>query len=78
MTQTYKKELYSLPIEIVESLITYAKENKQKKSHIVAEAIQEYVKKRERIKLAEEAKKLIGIISNNSADIQEIKAFKYD
>jgi len=78
MTTTYKKELYSLPLEIVESLISYAKENKQKKSHIVAEAIQEYVKKKERIKSAKEAKKIIGIISNNSLDIQDIKAHKYD
>jgi len=45
MTRTYKKELYSLPIEIVESLVKYAKESKKKKSHIVAEAIKEYIAK---------------------------------
>ena len=37
MTTNYKKELYSLPLEIVNELIAYAKETKQKKSHIVAE-----------------------------------------
>ena len=78
MTQTYKKELYSLPIEIVETLIEYAKENKKKKSHIVAEAIREYVTKKERLKLAKEAKELIGIINNNTPNIQDIKALRYE
>lgn len=78
MTATYKKELYSLPIEIVEELIVYAKESNKKKSHIVAEAIKEYIQDRERKKLAKEAKSLIGMIHANTPDIQEIKAHRYD
>ncbi len=78
MTATYKKELYSLPIEIVEELIAYAKESNKKKSHIVAEAIKEYIQDRERKKLAKEAKSLIGMIHANTPDIQEIKAHRYD
>ena len=78
VSTNYKKELYSLPIEIVNSLIDYAKETNQKKSHVVAEAIQEYVRKRERIKLAQKAKSLIGIISANTPNIQIIKANRND
>ena len=78
MTATYKKELYSLPIEIVEELIAYAKESKKKKSHIVAEAIKEYIQDRERKKLAKEALSLIGFAKGSIPDIQEIKANRYD
>ena len=74
----YKKELYSLPIEIVEELVAYAKETNQKKSHIVSEAIAEYMQNREKKKLAQKAKSLIGMIHGNSPDIQEIKAHRYD
>ena len=78
VSTNYKKELYSLPIEIVNSLIDYAKETNQKKSHVVAEAITEYVKKRERVKLAQKAKSLIGLINNNTPNIQIIKANRND
>lgn len=74
----YKKELYSLPIEIVNALIAYAKDTNQKKSHIVAEAISEYMKKREEKKLINDALGLIGMIHDNAPDIQEIKASRYD
>jgi predicted DNA-binding protein len=77
-SQNYKKELYSLPIEIVNQLVAYAHETKQKKSHIVAEAITTYIKEREKKQLAQEAKSLIGMIHANTPDIQEIKAHKYD
>ncbi len=78
MTANYKKELYSLPIEIVEELIAYAKESNKKKSHIVAEAIKEYIQDRERKKLAKEALSLIGFAKGSIPDIQEIKANRYD
>ena len=78
VSTNYKKELYSLPIEIVNSLIAYAQETNQKKSHVVAEAINEYVKKRERVKLAQKAKSLIGLINNNTPNIQIIKANRND
>lgn len=74
----YKKELYSLPTEIVDELVAYAKETNQKKSHIVAEAIAEYVHNREKKRIAKKAKSLIGMIHANTPDIQEIKAHKYD
>ena len=74
----YKKELYSLPIEIVNELIAYAKETNQKKSHIVAEAIEEYMRKREEKQLVKDGLSLIGMISENSPDIQEIKANRDD
>ena len=79
MTANYKKELYSLPTEIVDELIAYAKETKQKKSHIVAEAIAEYMKKREKKKLVEDALSIIGMIKVDEPipDIQEIKANRY-
>ncbi len=80
MTQSskYKRELYSLPIEIVDELKAYAEETHQKKSHIVALAIEEYMQKREQKELVKEALGLIGMISGNSSDIQEIKANRYD
>jgi len=78
MTAKYKKELYSLPTEIVNDLIAYAKETKQKKSHIVAEAIAEYMKKREKKKLVEDALSIIGFAKGTIPDIQEIKANRYD
>ncbi|MBN2825050.1 MAG: hypothetical protein JXQ76_07005 [Campylobacterales bacterium] len=74
----YKKELYSLPIEIVDELIAFAKETKQKKSHIVAVALHEYIQKREGKRELKEALSLIGMISENSANIQEIKANRHD
>ena len=77
-TSNYKKELYSLPVEIVNELIAYAKETNQKKSHIVAEAIAEYMKKREEKQRIKDALSLIGMISSNSPDIQEIKANRSD
>jgi len=79
MTANYKKELYSLPVEIVNDLIAYAKETKQKKSHIVAEAIEEYMKKREKKKLVADALSIIGMIKVDEPipDIQEIKANRY-
>ena len=77
-TSNYKKELYSLPVEIVNELISYAKETNQKKSHIVAEAIAEYMKKREEKQRIKDALSLIGMISSNSPDIQEVKANRLD
>jgi predicted DNA-binding protein len=74
----YKKELYSLPLEIVEELVTYAKETNQKKSHIVTEAISEYIKNREKRRLAKEALSLIGFAKGSIPDIQEIKANRYN
>ena len=78
MTAKYKKELYSLPTEIVDELIAYAKETNQKKSHIVAKAIEEYMKKREKKKLVEDALSIIGFAKGTIPDIQEIKANRYD
>lgn len=70
----YKKELYSLPIEVVDELVAYAKETHQKKSRIVAVAIEEYIAKREKQKLKKEVKSLMGIVKGNVSDIQDIKA----
>jgi len=75
---SYKKELFSLPAEVAEELNAYAKETHRKKSHIVAEAIREYVKKKEEDNLVEEALNLIGVINNHTQDIQEIKANRED
>jgi len=77
-TKNYKKELYSLPIEIVNDLVEYAQKTHQKKSHIVAEALNEYIKKRDKEKEIKEALSLIGMISENSANIQEVKANRED
>ncbi len=74
----YKKELFSLPIDIAEKLKKYAQETHKKKSHIVAEAIEAYVAQNEREKYIEDALSLIGIISENTPDIQEIKANRDD
>ena len=74
----YKKELFSLPIDVSERLKAYAKETHKKKSHIVAEAISEYVSHSEKEKYIEDALSLIGIISENTPDIQEIKANRDD
>ncbi len=76
-TLNYKKELYSLPIEVVNELIVYAKETNQKKSHIVAEAIAEYMQKREKKRLVKEALTLIGFAKSSIPDIQEIKSDRY-
>ncbi len=75
----YKKELYSLPTEIVDELVAYAKETHRKKSHIVAEAIAEYMKKREKKKRIDEIRSVIGVIGGETPtpDIQEIKASRY-
>jgi hypothetical protein len=78
-TPSYKKELYSLPIEIVDELVAYAKETHQKKSHIVADALAEYMKKRDEKKRIEEIRSVIGVIGGDmpTPDIQEIKASRY-
>jgi len=77
-TKKYKKELYSLPIEIVDELVEFAKETKQKKSHIVAQALHEYMQRREEKRRVKDALSLIGMISENSPNIQEIKANRED
>jgi len=74
----YKKELFSLPVEVVEALKNYAQETGKKKSHIVAEAIAEYIEKIKRKQLAQEFKMKMGIISANTPDIQVIKANRDD
>jgi len=74
----YKKELFSLPVDLVKSLNTYAQETHRKKSHIVADAIIDYIEKNRRKQLAEEAKKMFGIISADTPDIQVIKANRDD
>ena len=74
----YKKELYSLPSNVVETLKNYAQETHKKKSHIVAEAIADYIDKNRRKELAQEAKKMFGIINANTPDIQVIKANRDD
>ena len=74
----YKKELFSLPVEVSEKLKKYAQETHRKKSHIVAEAVRDYIEKNKRKVLAREFKKKMGIISENTPDIQEIKANRYD
>jgi len=73
----YKKELFSLPLEVSERLKAYAEETHKKKSHIVAEAISEYVAKGYKEKYIEDALSLIGCISGPVPDIQEIKANRY-
>jgi len=74
----YKKELFSLPIGIVEELREYTKTTHQKKSHIVAEALEKYLQEKNRKKLAQEFKSKMGMISANTPDIQVIKANRYD
>ena len=74
----YKKELFSLPLDVVELLKEYANETHKKKSHIVAEAIGEYVEKDKRKRLGQEFKLKMGIISANTPDIQVIKANRND
>ena len=74
----YKKELYSLPSDIVETLKNYAQETHKKKSHIVAEAIADYIDKNRRKELAQLFKQRMGIISANTPDIQVIKANRND
>jgi len=78
LKKEYKKELFSLPIDVVDMLKDYAKETHKKKSHIVAEAIGEYVANKNRKKLAKKFKLNMGIISSNTADIQIIKANRDD
>ena len=74
----YKKELFSLPVGIVEELQEYTNMTHQKKSHIVAEALEKFLQDKNRKKLAQEAKSIIGIISANTPDIQVIKANRTD
>ncbi|MEA2029841.1 MAG: hypothetical protein U9N49_12835 [Campylobacterota bacterium] len=76
----YKKELYSLPVEIVDELVEFAKETKQKKSHIVAQALHEYMQNQQEKKRVKDALSLIGMIKVDKPlpDIQEIKANRYD
>jgi predicted DNA-binding protein len=74
----YKKELFSLPMDVVETLKKYAEETHKKKSHIVADAISEYIAQNEKEKYVEDALSLIGIISEDTPDIQEIKANRED
>jgi len=74
----YKKELFSLPVDVSEALKAYAKETHKKKSHIVAEAIAEYVKKEEEKQLLEDALSLIGSVKGSVPDIQDIKANRDD
>jgi len=74
----YKKELFSLPVDVVETLKNYAEETHKKKSHIVAEAIADYIEKNKRKGLAQEFKLKMGLISANTPDIQVIKANRDD
>jgi len=74
----YGKELFSLPVDVIEVLKNYAQETHKKKSHIVAEAINEYVEKNKRKELAQEFKRKMGIINANTPDIQVIKANRDD
>lgn len=74
----YKKELFSLPVDVSDKLKDFAEETHRKKSHIVAEAISEYVAQSEREKYIEDALSLIGIVSENTPDIQDIKANRDD
>jgi predicted DNA-binding protein len=67
-----------LPVDVVERLKTHAQETHKKKSHIVAKAIDEYVKNNERKRLAQEFKLKMGIVSANTPDIQVIKANRND
>jgi len=77
-TNNYKRELYSLPLNIVEELKQFASQTNQKKSHIVARAIEEYIRKQERSRLKKDALKLIGIINTNTPNTQELKAQRDD
>ncbi len=74
----YKKELFSLPVDVVEKLKKYAQATHKKKSHIVSEAIEAYVSQNEKEKYIAEAKSIIGIMKGPVPDIQEIKAHRYD
>ena len=74
----YGKELFSLPVYVIEKLKNYAQESDKKKSHIVAEAISLYIDESEKERYLEDALSLIGIISENTPDIQEIKANRDD
>jgi len=74
----YKKELFSLPVDVVNSLKAYAQETHKKKSHIVTDAITDYIEKNKRKQLAQEAKSMFGIINADTPDIQVIKANRDD
>ena len=77
-TQTYKKELYSLPINVAQRLKQYAQATHRKKSHIVSEAIEAYIQKHTPKTISHEALSLIGMLNHHSPDIQETKANLYD
>jgi len=77
-TQAYKKELYSLPIDVAQQLKQYAQTTHRKKSHIVAEAIEAYIQKHTQKTTPHEALSLIGILNHHSPDIQEVKANRDD
>ena len=74
----YKKELFSLPVDVSNKLKAYAEETHKKKSHIVAEAIEAYVEEHDKEQWRKDALSLIGMISANTPDIQEIKANRTD
>ncbi len=76
--KTYTKALFSLPSELAESLRRYAEVTHKKKSHIVSEALSEYIEKHRQQVSAQEAKKIFGIIDADTPDIQEIKADRDD
>ena len=71
----YKKELYSLPSDIVETLKKYAQETHKKKSHIVAEAIADYIDKNRRKQLAQvfKHKKLKRCLASSTQILQIFK-----
>jgi len=77
-TRTYKKELYSLPADVAQRLKHYARTTQRKKSHIVAEAIDAYIREHTMKTTPNEALTLIGMLNHQTPDIQEIKAHRDD
>jgi len=76
--RTYKKELFSLPLDVSETIEALAQQEHREKSHIVTDAIKAYAQKADRRRWKEEARSIVGIIKGGTADIQEIKAHRYD
>ncbi len=76
--RTYKKELYSLPVDVAQRLKQYAQTTRRKKSHIVAEAIDAYLQEHTMKSTPHDALSLIGILNHHTPDIQEIKASRDD
>jgi len=76
--RTYKKDLFSLPLDVSETIEALARQEHRKKSHIVTDAIKAYAQKADRRRWKEEAKSIVGAIEGSAADIQEIKAHRYD